>query len=149
MAITSAIARSFLTDIMSAQHAAANSYKMALYDANATLDQNTANYTSKAGTGNNELAAANGYNTAGAAMANYTVALNGTGANITACLTFNNVTWGTASFTARGCMIYNDTLAGKNTVAVFDFGNNITGGGGNFTVNMPVADFNNALVRIK
>lgn len=144
MAITSAIARSFLTDILSGAHAAGNTYKMALYDSTATLDQNTANYTSKAGAGNGELAAANGYSTAGANMANYSVTLSGT----TAVLSFNNVTWANASFTARGCMIYNDTLAGKNTVAVFDFGNNITGGGGNFTVNMPVANNTTGLIRI-
>lgn len=141
MAITSSISKAFKQQIMMGVHGAnsnpAKTYKMALFTASASLDANTVDYTTS-----NEVSDAN-YTAGGATCANYTTSLDGT----TAVLTFNNVTWANSTFTARGCMIYSNN-ANNNVVGVWDFGNNVTGGGGNFTVNMPVANNTTGLVRI-
>ena len=53
----------------------------------------------------------------------------------------------TASITARGALIYNDTN-GDKAVAVLDFGANKTSTSGTFTVQFPAADATNAIIRI-
>ena len=65
----------------------------------------------------------------------------------TAFTDFADLTFGTATITARGCMIYNDTNADRN-VAVFDFGGDKTSTAGSFTITFPTADASNAIIRI-
>ena len=61
---------------------------------------------------------------------------------------FADLTFGTATVTARGCMIYNDSASGDPAVAVFDFGGNKTSTAGSFTITFPAADASNAVIRI-
>ena len=66
----------------------------------------------------NQEASGTNYTAGGAALTN----INPTTSGTTAFTDFADLTFGTATITARGCMIYNDTASGDPTVAVFDFG---------------------------
>jgi hypothetical protein len=115
-----------------------NAFKMALYTSSATLGASTTAYTAT-----NEVANGNGYTTTGATLTNVTPSTSGT----TAFTDFADVTWSTASFTARGCLIYNDTNSDR-AVSAHDFGSDKTASGGDFQVTFPAADASNAIIRI-
>jgi hypothetical protein len=84
------------------------------------------------------------YTSGGAALTNVNPSSSGT----TAFTDFADLTFGTATITARGCMIYNDTASGDPAVAVFDFGGDKTSTAGSFTIQFPAADASNAVIRI-
>jgi hypothetical protein len=84
------------------------------------------------------------YTSGGAALTN----VNPTSSGTTAFTDFADLTFGTATITARGCMIYNDTASGDPAVAVFDFGGDKTSTAGSFTIQFPAADASNAVIRI-
>ena len=84
------------------------------------------------------------YTSGGAALTN----VNPTTSSTTAFTDFNDLTFGTATITARGCMIYNDSASGDPAVAVFDFGGDKTSTAGSFTIQFPTADASNAVIRI-
>ena len=65
----------------------------------------------------------------------------------TACCDFADISFTSASFTANGCLIYNDTQADK-AVCVVAFGSDKTVSSGTFTIQFPAADASNAIVRI-
>ena len=54
----------------------------------------------------------------------------------------------TATITAMGALIYNDTASGNNAVCVLDFTSNKTSTSGTFTIQFPTADASNAIIRI-
>jgi hypothetical protein len=110
-------------------------YKIALYTASATLNADTLAYTT-----DNEVTGT-GY-TAGGNTLSPTVPVSG---DTTAYISFANVTWNPASFTARGALIYNSTTGAA--VAVLDFGADKTATS-TFTVTFPTADASNAIIRI-
>ena len=110
-------------------------YKIALYTAAATLDDTTLAYST-----DNEVSGT-GY-TAGGEVLAPTVPLS---SSTTAYVSFANVTWNPASFTARGALIYNSTTGAA--VAVLDFGADKTATS-TFTVTFPTADASNAIIRI-
>ena len=142
MAITSAICNSFKTQILTAVHnftQGGNQFKLALYTDQANLSKSTTQYITTA-----EVANGNGYTTEGIVLTNVTPALSGD----TACCDFADVSFTSASFTTRGCMIYNETVANDPAVCVIDFGGNKTVSSGTFTIQFPTADASNAIVRI-
>ena len=142
MAITSAICNSFKTQILTAVHnftQGGNQFKLALYTSSANLSKSTTQYVTTA-----EVANGNGYTTEGIVLTNVTPALSGD----TACCDFADVSFTSASFTTRGCMIYNETVANDPAVCVIDFGGNKTVSSGTFTIQFPAADASNAIVRI-
>ena len=112
-------------------------YKIALYDALANLDNSTLAYTST-----NEVVGT-GY-TAGGATLTPIVPNSNSSAN-TAWVSFNNVTWSPASFTCRGALIYNATTGAA--VAVLNFGSDKTATS-SFTVTFPTANATNAIIRL-
>ena len=66
----------------------------------------------------------------------------------TACVKFNTTTWGSsASFTARGCLIYNSTNANKAVCAI-NFGADKTVTSGTFTIQFPAQTAGNAIIQI-
>ena len=141
MAITSAVCNSFKTEVLRAIHnftQGGNEFKLALYTSSATLNKSTTAYTSS-----NEVANGNGYTTKGAALTNVTPALSGD----TACCDFADISFTSASFTANGCLIYNDTQSDK-ACAVVAFGGDKTVSSGTFTIQFPAADASNAIIRI-
>jgi len=112
---------------------------MALYTSSANLGTTTTAYTTS-----NEVVAA-GYTAGGQALS---ISVAPTSGGTTAYISFSNVTWAASSITARGAMIYNNTLAGKNAVAIFDFGSDKTSSASAFTIVFPAADASNAVIRI-
>lgn len=65
----------------------------------------------------------------------------------TAYISFANVSWPNAAFTARGALIYNATQ-GNRSVAVLDFGSDKSVSGQTFTIQFPTANADSAIVRI-
>lgn len=110
-------------------------YKIALFDANATLGADTLAYST---TG--EITGT-GY-TAGGKVLAPTVPTSDNGV---AYVSFANVTWSPASFTTRGALIYNSTTGAA--VAVLNFGEDKTATN-TFTVTFPTANATTAIVRI-
>lgn len=111
-------------------------YKIALYTATANLGPNTLVYTS-----DGEITGA-GYTATGEDLTIIPPASDD--ATNTAYVSFANVTWDPASFTARGALIYNsDTNA---AVAVLDFGSDKTATS-TFTVTFPTATSTTAIIR--
>ncbi len=140
MAITQAICTSFKQELMEGTHdfqVAGDSFKVALYTSSATLDATTTAYSAT-----NEVSGT-GYSSGGAALTNVAPTTSGT----TAFIDFSDVSWTTASFTARGALIYNTSDSNK-AVAVLDFGADYTVTAGTFTIVWPTADASNAIVRI-
>jgi len=142
MAITQAMCTSFKKELMEAKHnflaSGGNTFKLALYTSSATLDATTTAYTVT-----NE-ASGTGYTAGGAALTNIDPTTSGT----TAFTDFADLTFSTATITARGALIYNDTAAGDPSVIVLDFGADKTSTAGDFTISFPTADASNAIIRI-
>ena len=142
MAITSAVCNSFKTEVLKAVHNftnGQNQFNLALYTSSATLNKSTTAYTTS-----NEVANGNGYTTKGAALTNVTPALSGD----TAVCDFSNISFTSASFTANGCLIFNDTASGDPAVCAIAFGSDKTVTSGTFTIQFPTADASNAILRI-
>ena len=140
MAISSAIANSFKQELLVEGHNLTNgadSIKLALYTSSATLGAGTTVYvTTGQATGTN-------YSAGGNALTNVTPALSGS----TAICDFADLTFGTATVTARGCLIYNSTN-GNKAIAVIDFGGDKTSTAGNFTIVYPAANATAAIIRL-
>ena len=109
-------------------------YKIALYNNSATLNAETAAYTT-----NGEISGT-GY-TAGGETLTPTEGI----ANGVAYVTFANVSW-TGAFTVRGALIYKSG-GGDPAVCVLDFGNDKVSTN-SFTVQFPVAGSTTGLIRI-
>ena len=113
-------------------------YKIALYDALANLDNTTLIYTTV-----NEITGT-GYTAGGEVLT--PVAPNSSNTDNTAWISFNNVTWPSATFTCRGALIYNATT--NAAVAVLNFGSDKTVTNQTFTITFPTANATNAIIRI-
>jgi hypothetical protein len=114
-----------------------NTFKLALYDNNASFDASTTAYTAT-----NEISGT-GYTAGGGTLTNIDPTATGT----TAFIDFDDLTFSTATITARGALIYNSTN-GNRAVAVLDFGADKTSTAGDFTIVFPTADSSTAIVRI-
>lgn len=110
--------------------------KIALYTANANLNQSTTVYSAT-----NEVSGT-GYSGGGKVMTGVTVSSSGT----TAYVDFDDVIWDPASFTARCALIYNHSKSDKS-IAVLDFGSDKTTTT-KFTITMPTNSATNALIRM-
>jgi len=139
MAITQAMCTQFKKDVMLGLHDLdSDTIKIALYTSSATLSAATDTYTTS-----NEVANGGGYTTGGVTLANASVIENGT----SGCFSSDNPEWTSATFTARGALIYNDT-DGDRAIAVLDFGGDFTVAGGTFKIVFPAQTASNAIVRI-
>lgn len=141
MAITSAICTSFKQELLVGTHnftnSSGNTFKLALYTSSATLGASTTAFSTT-----NEVSGTN-YTSGGNALTNVTPTTSGT----TAIVDFADLTFGTATVTARGCLIYNDTQANK-AVAAIDFGGDKTSTAGNFTIVFPSPTATGAIIRL-
>jgi hypothetical protein len=138
MAITQGMCSSFKQQILLAEHDMdTDVFKIALYTSAASLDASTTVYTTS-----NEVTGT-GYTAGGNTLTGATVSLTGT----TAFVDFSDTSWSTATITARGALIYNSSKSDK-AVAVLDFGSDKTSTGGTFTIQFPVNDATNAIIRI-
>ena len=145
MAITSAICTSFKVEILKAVHdftaSSGNTFNLALYTSSASLGAGTTAYSSS-----NEITNTSGsaYSAKGKALTSVTPVLDSS----TAVCDFSDVSWTSASFTANGCLIFNDSATGDPAVCAIAFGSDKTVTSGTFTVQFPAADASNAIVRI-
>jgi hypothetical protein len=110
-------------------------YKIALYTANANLDETTLAYTTVG------EVVGTGYTATGKVL---TVSQRPASSGVTAYISFANVTWNPASFTTRGALIYNSTTGAA--VAVLNFGSDKTATN-TFTVTFPTATASDAIIR--
>ena len=142
MAITSAICTSFKVEILKAVHnftaSSGNTFNLALYTSDASLGAATTAYTTS-----NEVSGS-GYTAKGNALTSVTPVADST----TAVCDFNVVSYTDATFTANGCMIYNDSASGDPACVVVAFGGDKTVTSGTFTIQFPTADATNAIIRI-
>lgn len=133
---------SFKTELLTATHDFTNStghtFKIALYDNNASFTAATTAYTAT-----NEVSGT-GYTATGNTLTNVTPTSSGT----TAFTDFADTTWSSSTITARGAMLYNDTASGDPSVAIFDFTEDKSSSSGDFTIVFPTADASNAVIRI-
>ena len=137
MAITQAMCTSFKADILDEQHdLIADTIKIALFTSSASLGAATTAYSTS-----NEVSGS-GYTAGGEALTNKAVSTTGT----TAFFDADDPTWTSASFTARGALIYNSTNSDK-AIAVLDFGGDFTVSSGTFKIVFPAAGAN-AIIRI-
>jgi len=141
MAITSTLTTSFKVELLKGNHNFTNSsgdtMKLALYTSSATLGATTTSFVT---TGQ---ASGTGYSTGGGTLTNQTPSATGT----TAVTDFSDLTFGTATITARGCMIYNSSDSNKS-VATIDFGGDKTSTAGDFTIVFPAKAASTAIIRI-
>lgn len=116
-----------------------NTFKLALYDNSASFTAATTAYTTT-----NEVSASGSYTAGGGALTKVAPTTSGT----TAFTDFSDLSFTTATITARGALIYNDTATGDPSVVVLDFGSDKTSTSGTFTIIFPTADASNAIIRI-
>jgi hypothetical protein len=141
MAITQALCTSWKVEILTGIHNFTNgtgdAFKIALYTAAATLGASTTAYSTT------DEISGTGYSAGGAALTTVTPTSSGT----TAIVDFVDVSWSSATFTARGALIYNSSKANR-AVGVLDFGSDKSVTGGTFTIIFPAATAADALIRI-
>ena len=131
MAITSAICSSFKQELLQGKHSFESSgghtFKLALFDSDASLGASTTDYSTSEEITNTSGTA---YTAGGATLTNQGVSLSST----TAFTDFADVTYSSASFTANGAMIYNTTTDGgsgtTDAVAIIAFGGDKTASNG-------------------
>lgn len=141
MPITQAMCSSFKGEVMQALHdfdVGANTFKLALYTSSATLDASTTVYSSS-----NEVPNSGSYSAGGGTLTNQGVTVSGT----TGFTDFSDLSFTSATITARGALIYNSTN-GDRAVCVLDFGSDKTSTNGTFTVIFPAATATDAIIRI-
>jgi len=133
---------SFKKEILEAVHnfqlSGGDTFKIALYDNNASFTAATAAYTTS-----NEITGT-GYVAGG----NTLTRIDPTSSGTTAFTDFADTTWASSTITARGALIYNESAAGDPAVVILDFGSDKTSTSGDFTVVFPTADASNAILRI-
>ena len=145
MAITSAICNSFKTEILTAVHnftaTTGNTFNLALYTSSATINKSTTAYSAT-----NEITNTSGtaYTAKGNALTSVTPVLS----TDTAVCDFADTSWTSASFTANGCLIFNDTATGDPACCAIAFGGDKTVSSGTFTIQFPTADASDAIIRI-
>ena len=134
---------SFKVELMRAVHnfttSTGNTFKLALYDNSASFTAATTAYTVT-----NEVANSGTYAAGGGTLTNVTPTSTGT----TAFTDFADLSFTSATITAYGALIYNDTAAGDPSVCVLDFGGAKTSTSGTFTIIFPSNDSTNAIIRI-
>ena len=144
MAITSAVCNSFKTEILTAVHnftaSSGNTFNLALYTSSATINKSTTAYSAT-----NEISNTSGsaYSAKGNALTSVTPVLD----SDTAVCDFANISWTSASFTARGCLIFNDDNSDTSVCAI-DFGGDKTVTSGTFTIEFPAAAASTAIIQI-
>jgi hypothetical protein len=143
MAIIQTLTTSFKVELAQGLHnftaSTGDVFKLALYTANADLGASTTAYTvsgevSSSGTN---------YTAGGIVLTNITPTFQGT----TAYWTFNTATFSNVTLTTNGALIYNSTNSNRS-VAVLNFGVNISKVAANLVITFPAADATNAVLRI-
>ena len=163
MAIASVLTNTFKEELLGGYHSfnaagdtpAGSAFKLALYSSgDADLGTTTTVYASPADasadpTNTYEVTETDsGYTEGGKALTNTGVAKS----TVTSYTDFSDVSWTSASFTARGCLLWNSSsisgLTAKAAVCSIDFGGDKTVSSGTFTIQFPTNDASDAIIRI-
>ena len=144
MAITSAICTSFKVELLKGVHnftaTTGDTFKIALYDSDATLGASTTAFSTSEEITNTSGTA---YTSGGASLTSVTPVASST----TAICDFADVSYSSASFTANGALIYNSSDSNAAVCAIA-FGSDKTATNGTFTIQFPTADATNAIIRL-
>lgn len=134
---------SFKVELMKGIHnfsaSGGNTFKLALYTNNAAFTAATTAYTSS-----DEVTASGSYASGGGTLTNVDPTSSGT----TAFTDFSDISFTTATITAYGALIYNDSATGDPSVVVLDFGGAKTSTNGTFQIIFPAATSSDAIIRI-
>ena len=134
---------SFKVELMKGIHnftnGTGNTFKLALYTNSAAFTAATTAYTTS-----DEVTASGSYSAGGGTLTNVTPTSSGT----TAFTDFNDISFTTATITAYGAMIYNDSATGDPSVVILDFGGAKTSTNGTFQIIFPAATSSDAIIRI-
>jgi hypothetical protein len=134
---------SFKVELMKAVHnfttSTGNTFKLALYSNSASFTAATTAYTAT-----NEVANSGSYSAGGGTLTNVTP----TSTSTTAFTDFADLSFTTATITAFGALIYNNTATGKPAVAVLAFGGSKASTAGTFTIVFPTAAAGTAIIQI-
>ena len=147
MTIAQSATTSFKVELLQAVHSfgptSPDTFKIALYTAAASVGPTTTIYTTSG------EVVGTGYTAGGNTLVISTSPTSGnnTASVPTAFVSFSNTSWTSASFTARGALIYNST-EGNKSVAVLDFGADKTTTNATFLITFPTANASSAIVRI-
>ena len=144
MAITSAICTSFKVELLKGVHdftaTTGDTFKIALYDSDATLGASTTAFSTSEEITNTSGTA---YTSGGATLTSVTPVASST----TAVCDFADVSYTSASFTANGALIYNSSDSNAAVCAIA-FGSDKTATNGTFTIQFPTADATNAIMSL-
>lgn len=147
MPIAQTATTSFKVELLQGVHnfgpTSPDTFKIALYTANANIGPTTTVYTTS------EEISGTGYTAGGNTL---TISVSPTSGNNssqvpTAYISFSNTSWTSATFTARAALIYNST-EGNKSVAVLDFGSDKTVSDDTFQIIFPAPGADSAIVRI-
>tara|TARA_R110002153_G_scaffold170759_1_gene323597 strand:- start:255 stop:686 length:432 start_codon:yes stop_codon:yes gene_type:complete len=142
MSITQAVCTSFKQELLVGTHnftaTSGDTFKIALYTSDATLNATTTAFSTT-----NEVSNSGTYSSGGGTLTSVTPTTSGT----TALCDFADISFTSATITARGALIYNSDDSNK-AVAILDFGGDKTSTSGTFTIQFPTADASNAILRL-
>jgi hypothetical protein len=142
MSITQAVCTSFKQELLVGTHnftvTSGDTFKIALYTSSASLDATTTAFSTT-----EEVSNSGTYSSGGGTLVSVTPTTSGT----TALCDFADISFTSATITARGALIYNSDDSNK-AVAILDFGGDKTSTSGTFTIQFPTADASNAILRL-
>ncbi len=136
------VCTSFKSELLSGVHdfaTAGDTFKLSLYTSSSTINNaSTTVYTTS-----DEVADSGSYAAGGGSLANQAVSTDGT----TALVDFDDLSFTSATITARYALIYNSSDSNK-AVCVLDFGTDQTSTSGTFTIQFPSAGASTAIIRV-
>lgn len=151
MGISTAMCTSFKVELFRGDHQMrggspqGHTFKLALIKSSmaGAYGAATTNYAQISGSPTDEIGATGSYPVGGGEL----TVIEPTSSGTTALVDFNDISFTSATISADGMMIYNATN-GNKAVSVHDFGGTKTSTNGTFTVQFPVADASNAILRL-
>lgn len=137
MASTQTLTVSFASECLTGIHVfGTDTIKIALYTSTASMGVTTTAYTTT-----NEVSGT-GYVAGGTTVASVAATTSGS----TAYVDLADASWAGSTITARYALIYNSSKANR-AIAVIDFGGDKTSSASTFTVTMPTAAADSAIIR--
>ena len=138
MAITQAPPDILSTAFLAGRHLSAHSYNMALFMSEASLGSKTTRYLTASET------SGSGYTAGGQEITSYALARSGS----TSFLDWADSVWPESTFSAAGCVIYNESLTSNEALGIYNFGSSVAVSAGTFTAVLPPASATSAVIRV-
>ena len=138
MTITQAPADILSTALLAGRHLSSHSYNMALYMSEVSLGSGSTRYLTASET------SGSGYTAGGQEITSYALARSGS----TSYLNWADAVWPASTFSAAGCIIYNESLTSNEALGVYAFGSSVEVSAGTFTAVLPPASATSAVIRV-